>query len=273
MLNSIALQARAIASRPDFTFGDYAELFADLDATVVSEMFGTFLRDILAAPADGEQIYHDELHLASEGDFNLTLKLTGRGRTTELTASEFDMLAINIGDRSVTHDLYRTDIAPEALHRRPAGLAAPEPVAISPYGIGNYRAYTEIADLSGADREVPLLVVHSRARGETTWVFDRRTGAPIGLTDNHLQSSRLRIAARIMGALPGDGSTADVLERLARSDQTHFVRWEAAESIWKIDPVRGTALLRDHLAQDPHPAIREAARKTLANIAAAAGGS
>ena len=90
------------------------------------------------------------------------------------------------------------------------------------------------------------------------------------MTDNHLQSSRVRLAARIMGELQGDPEVVETLDRLARSDYMHFVRWEAAESVYKIDPPRGTALLRDRLVNDAHPAIRKAARATLDNIDAAA---
>jgi hypothetical protein len=72
-----------------------------------------------------------------------------------------------------------------------------------------------------------------------------------------------------MGELRGGPEVVDTLESLARSDYMHFVRWEAAESVYRIDPSRGAALLRDHLVNDAHPSVRKAARATLRNINAA----
>jgi hypothetical protein len=267
MLEHIASLARDMAHRPGFTFEQYGQLFAGQDRASIARLFEGVLREILESSAERDPPYYDQVHLVSEGDFNLTLKVVGRRAEIldHLTASEFDMLAVNLTDEPVTLPVYRATIKLDAMHERPGALAGPEQINIGPYGCHKFSAYAEIADLAAADREAPFFIVHSAARGTTTWVFNRSTGEPLGLTDNHLQSSRVRIAARVMGELGGPG-VVETLERLARSDYMHFVRWEAAEGVYKLDPARGEALLRDYAAAEAHPSIRKAARATLRNI-------
>src|SRR5687767_5844993 len=109
MLGSLIQRARRIALKPDFEFEDYAQLFAGLDRAAVAGMFEEILRAILEAPEGRDQPYDDQVHLVSEGDFNLTLNLVGPGPAPDhVTASEFDMLAINLGDSPVTLPVYRT---------------------------------------------------------------------------------------------------------------------------------------------------------------------
>ncbi|HYP26775.1 MAG TPA: HEAT repeat domain-containing protein [Blastocatellia bacterium] len=273
MLDKMASLARDMARQPGFAFEDYGRLFSGLDRANVARMFEQILREILEATADREQPYDDQAHLVSDGDFNLTLRIVGRPAEIldHITASEFDMLAVNLTGDPVALPVYRTTIDAGSAHERPGPLIGPERVTVGPYGWRKFSAYAETADLAGADREAPFLVLHSRARGTTTWVFSRSTRAPVGMTDNYLQSSRVRIAARVMGELKGGAEVVDTLEGLARSEYMHFVRWEAAESVYKIDPSRGAALLRGHLVNDAHPSIRKAARATLENIDAASG--
>jgi len=271
MLERMVRAARQIAQAPDFTFAHYGQLFAWLQREDVLVLFEQILHEIRDSAAASHSPYLDQVHLASEGDFNLTLKIAGRAgeRGDHLTASEFDLLVVNLSEDPVSLPVYRTTVDVSALHRRPGPLLGPERLTLEPRGCRTFAAYAEIADLAGADREVPLLVVHSLARGATTWVFSRASGESLQTTDNHLQSSRMRMAARAMGELHGGPDVIDTLEQLARSDYLHFVRWEAAEAVYRLDPARGAALLRDHLAHDAHPSICKAARATLDNMASA----
>lgn len=268
MLDEIVRAARQLARSPGFTFEHYGQLFSGLERESVLRLFNQMLREILESAADRDPPYLDQVHLVSEGDFNLTLKIAGRPgeRGDHLTASEFDLLVVNLSDEPVSIPVYRTTLDVDAMHQRPGPVLGPERCIVEPRGCRAFAAYAEIADLACAERETPLLVVHSLARGTMTWVFNRETGEPLGLTDNHLQSSRVRMAARAMGELRGGPDVIDSLEQLARSEYMHFVRWEAAEAVYRLDPARGTALLRDHLAHDAHPSIRKAARATLDNI-------
>ena len=273
MLEDIAELAREAARRPGFTFEHYGRLFSGLERERVARMFDRMMEEILESSEERNPPYFDQAHLVSEGDFNLTLKLVGRREevSEQLTASEFDMLAVNLTDEPVTIPVYRTSIDLGAPDERPGPLEGPELVAVGPYGWRKFAAYAEVADLACADREAPFFVVHSGAFGATTWVFDRSTGEAVSLTDNYLHTSRVRLAARVMGELGDEPEVVTTLERLARSGYAHFVRWEAAESVYKISPARGAHLLSKYLTADAHPLIRKAARATLRNIEAHAG--
>lgn len=243
-------------SAPGATFADLVSLFDDFDRARAARLLNELLAEILDAP-EHEQPYYEHIHIRRDGDCNLQLRVTGKLEPRgPLCLSEFDMLAVNLGDAEVSVPCYRAD---------GRNLHGPETVTLEPYRPMLFLAYRDIVELDAASAEAPFLVLHSLPRGTVTRVFDRDTLEPLHLTDNHLQSSRVQIAAKVLGAI---GSEADAarLELLARSDYLHFVRWEAAESTYALDAERGERLLREHLLHDPHPSIRKAAAATLDNL-------
>jgi HEAT repeats len=270
VLEAIAARVQQIAKTPGCSFEDFSGAFVGWERSTVTLLFNQILEEILEAP-DGGQRYFDQIHLYAGGDFNLTLVQVGRPLElgAQLCASEFDMLVVNLLDDPVSIPVYRADLHIEEIHKRPNRLRPAEQVEIEPYRCHTFKAYAEIADLAAGSREAPFLVAHSRARGTMTWVFDRESLEPVQLTANYLQSSRLQIAVHVIGEMGGPEDIEN-LERLACSDYTHFVRWEAAESVYKLDSSRGTGLLKDRLATDTHPSIREAARLTLDKISGVA---
>ena len=128
-----------------------------------------------------------------------------------------------------------------------------------------FHAYRDIVDLDEAEQKAPCLVIHSLPRGSVTWVYDRESLEPLSLTDNDLQKSRIQLAVRVMGDT-GTEEYVDTLEALAVSDFDHFVRWEAAESVYKLSEQRGVDLLKQHLVNDPNASLAKSARETLVNL-------
>lgn len=271
VLQEIAERAQGVLARAGHTFADFAEAFAGMDRERAARLVNETLGEVLNAPA-GDRRYTDELRLFGSGDFTLTLRVVGGEDVPGvLCASEFDLLVVNLGPDAVDVPLYRAAVDPADTQRRPDALRSAGTARLEPYVPRVFSAYADVAVLGAASAEAPVLVVHSRARGTVTWVFDRATGRPLNLTANHLTSSRVQVAARVLGAI-GTPEHAPRLEELAASDYLHFVRWEAAEAVYRLDPARAERLLEERLAHDPHPAVRGSARRTLENIHALAQG-
>jgi hypothetical protein len=256
---------------PGYEFTHLAGLLDSVDGPWAANLVNEILEDLLAAEVDNEACYFREVDLCAAGDFHLTLTETGtKPPGPRLAASEFDMLVTNLADVALTVPVYRTDIDPERVERRPGALVFDE-VVVAPHGTACFAAYLDIADIGLAAQNVPVLVVHSSPRGVMTWVFERETLEPATLTTTHLQASRLQLAIRVMGELGAGAREVESLEALAASEYLHFVRWEAAQAVYMLDPSRGIRLLEDHLTADRHAGVRKAASASLERLLSAAG--
>lgn len=267
-VNFLSDQASRLMQETDFRFSDFSRLFDGFGHEQACELFNDILSEILnQALKNGKPAYSDQIHLASSGDFNLTLNIVGQKKEAEpvICANEFDMLLVSLLPQAFTIPCFSSDISPGQLYERPGALKKQPPVLVEPFKPVLCHAYRTLLDLDKAEREAPCLVIHSRPRGAVTWVFDEETLDPLTLTDNDLQKSRIQLAIRVIGEMGGK-EYAGTLDDLARSDFDHFVRWEAAESVYKLDEERGIRLLQEYLVKDPSAAIAQAARQTLENL-------
>ena len=263
-------QASEIMCQNQYQFSDFCSLFSQFNHQKASAFFNSILEEILAQKVSGRKsAYSEQVHLYSEDDFNLSLKISGEGHhETDLTicASDFELILVSLAKEPLSVPVYRTTVNPASIYDRPRPLKEPYWLTVEPCRPYLFEAYTEIADLDFADRSEPLLTIHSKSRAPVTWVFDRQTGEPLNLTDNDLQRSRIQLAVRVIGET-GNASHTEILDNLARSDFDHVVRWEAAESLYNLDEEKGLSLLRESLVNDRNPALAQAAKETLENLA------
>lgn len=261
--------ASELMQEKGFQFSDFCTLFSGFNHGEACQLFNNILSDILEqAEKNGKPAYSEQTHLVAEGDFHLSLKMSGEGdrqRDTTLCVSDFDMILINLSSQTVSLPLYRTAIDPACPEKRPNPLQQPCSMDIVPYHPYLFEAFSDTADIDFASMIAPVLVVHSKPRAPVTWVFDRTTLDPLYLTDNDLQRSRIQLAIRVIG---DTGSVRQIatLKQLASSDINHVIRWEAAESVYKLDEQEGIELLQHQLTHDAHPSIAKAARQTLHNL-------
>ncbi|MGW8142511.1 HEAT repeat domain-containing protein [Sphingomonas zeae] len=101
-------------------------------------------------------------------------------------------------------------------------------------------------------------------RGNYEWSFDRATLRPVGHTTLRLPETNLCGILDLL-AMAGNGETIDLIEPLA-FHELHFLRWRAVQAVGALDAERGFRLVQ-RAVDDPHPAVREAARRTLATAA------
>jgi hypothetical protein len=74
--------------------------------------------------------------------------------------------------------------------------------------------------------------------------------------------SRLQMLTTLMGLFDRHDAYETIAELLA--EPQHFVRWHAMRELVGLDHVRALPALRAMAEEDPQPAVRRAARKTLA---------
>lgn len=267
-LSTLTQQANQLTSGQNPYFSDFSRLFEGFNQQKANELFNSILEEILLQKMhDKKPAYSDQIHLIAAGDFNLTLNVIGQRENTDntLCASEFNMMVINMLPETVAVPRYETTIRPSSVYNRPAPLKTLPLQELKPYTPTIFQAYKDIAVLDEAALQAPCLIIYSRPLASVTWVFDRNSLEPLMLTDNSLQRSRILLAVRILGEL-GEQHHIDTLDSLSRSDFDYFVRWEAAESVYKLDEWRGTRLLQEHLVHDNNPEIAKAAKQTLAML-------
>lgn len=268
-VEQLTSQASRLMEQNEFQFSDFCSLFTDFSGEDASHLFNSILTEILSQKTiNRKPSYSEQIHLSSEDDFNLSLKISGEGWQEEdstLCASDFELIVVSLAKETLSVPVYRTDINPESIYDRPASLSPAIHLTMEPYRPYLFEAFTEVIDLDYAERNEPVLIVHSKSRAPVTWVFDRNSGEPLNLTDNNLQRSRIQLAVRVIGET-GQPEHAGVLSKLARSDYNHAVRWEAAESLYKLNEKLGLSLLQDHLVHDHCQDLAKAARQTLENL-------
>jgi hypothetical protein len=98
------------------------------------------------------------------------------------------------------------------------------------------------------------------------WIFDAASRLPTRAVSTDHQTYRMDFAARTLARM-GYTPAASTLEDLYRHP-AHFVRWAAVRELVLLDPERGLKLL-ERASEDPHPHVRNAARRSLENLAAA----
>ena len=268
-VEQLTSQASRLMENNEFQFSDFCSLFGQFKHEDAGRFINSILFEILnQKTANKKPAYSEQIHLSSQDDFNLSLKIVGEGTQEEnstLCANDFELIVVSLAKKALSVPVYQTGIKPESVYDRPEPLLPVIQLTMEPCRPYLFEAFTEIVDLEFAERQEPVLIIHSKPRAPVTWVFDRNTGEPQNLTDNDLQRSRIQLAVRVIGET-GQPEHAKVLSDLARSDYNHVVRWEAAESLYKLNEKLGLSLLQDHLVHDRCQDLSNAARQTLKNL-------
>ena len=110
--------------------------------------------------------------------------------------------------------------------------------------------------------EQPLLVLKftTAAFHVLEWLFHKDSLRPWQANDSTLVSTRLRVAAHLLGRL-AHPSSVEALEFLA-SHPNPTVRWAGIQNLARVSPSEATIRL-NRAVDDPHPHVRRAAVKSL----------
>jgi hypothetical protein len=132
------------------------------------------------------------------------------------------------------------------------------------------RGREQILDWSALDEEGGpgvTLRVNSGPLAPFEWAFDRTTLRPAGLSPIDPIESNVSTIFSLLAAV-GERQSVEYLLPFLESER-HFMRWNAIQAIAALDKDSSIAGLQ-RLADDPHPEVRAAARRSLAQLIAVA---
>jgi hypothetical protein len=162
-----------------------------------------------------------------------------------------------VPDRPVQNDVYDPDVR----------LELRDEFELLPSESLERDGHTDALDWDSQGATGYVLRLHSEHIGHYEWAFDRQTRAPRGVTVVDSYSSQVTTVMQMLTALKTP-VTRDFIETGLASPYFH-VRWETMKMVGQIAPALVPETL-ERLRNDPHPAIRRAAEKTVQTNTASA---
>ncbi len=97
--------------------------------------------------------------------------------------------------------------------------------------------------------------------------FDRRTLEPRGVSSASFHATRVEFLLDVLSHCATHRGV-DAIAGICRESDFHFVRWKAIQTLIDIDLSRGLKELDYAQSNDPHPHVRNAARRSLDALSA-----
>jgi hypothetical protein len=261
-INTLDAMVNSIVNTPNYHFSMLADLAKSLGANEAIDLLNDIVENKEIA-GTYEVLSEDHIYVYRHPEFNLLLRFMGGDEPSSLYCNEFDAFIINPGEHKVEIPSYTCRLDRENVYKGPKGLVEGDRVTIPSGGIYFLQAYSAILDFSRATpADNFLLVAHSEKRGWITWIYDRRSLAPIAPICTDLTASRMQLYVRFLGELKALEAVQS-LETLAKSAFAGFVRWEAVDALRKIAPERCMSLLKHLATHDIDPDIKQAASKSI----------
>lgn len=142
------------------------------------------------------------------------------------------------------------------------GPARPQTVA--PGGTLNIvPGRTIVADMSSKSDTV-VLCLCGTAQYPISWAYDARSGTPVRPHSASMHVTRLEYALAVLSELGGsDRERSVALVTALLEHPTYFIRWRAVHALNALSPEKAFESLKRLASTDPHPHVRDAARRTL----------
>ena len=257
--------ATAITARKGYEFHDLRPV---LEFLIAGDFTRHWLRgrvtQLQRQPAWQNPGGEGELLICSQGEFNLSLKMTGLARSRRgdlLPGNVVDYFMHNPTGSPQSYDEYLEDHSPGNRRLIPLGKGE-----LESGGVRLIRAGESIIDFRRMERGPGMnLILFSATRRHHTTVWDPVTGRARFTASSIPAHSRISLTLRIL-AEAGLPESAPVLEKLFATHPAREVRWGALRAMTDVSPGRLPAMLRQAVRSDPHPHIRNAARKSLENM-------
>lgn len=213
-----------------------------------------------------EVFSEDHVYIARRRDFHLLLRFVHPSNPNRLYCNEYDAFVLNPGHHTISFAQYKVQLDREQMFEEPPPLQRIDDFVLSPGECRLIRAFDTILDFSnptgaGAAHAF-VLIAHSEPRDILTWVFDRASGAPVEAICTDLTASRAQLYVRLLGAMKAQRAVP-TLRHIATSGYTHFVRWEAIESLAQINGEACIETLKYLAENDLDHRIRHTARLSL----------
>jgi hypothetical protein len=257
-------------------FWSARSIFAEMDRSFLNGWAISGVEEIL----DGKEFHafrdRNALTINVTKGYAISLAVIGAQSSGIIGASSNDLflypqhyMARNVGaapialsqyrpDRPMKNDIYDPDVRLELQSKS----------KFAPGESLERNGHTDVLDWDADGATGLVLRLHSESLGDYEWVFDRISLAPKGVTVLDSFSSQVTTAMQMLTALNVPVGQ-DFIEMGLSSPHFH-VRWETIKMINRLAPQQTPEAI-ERLRNDPHPAIRRAAEKTLASGAKPSG--
>lgn len=125
------------------------------------------------------------------------------------------------------------------------------------------RPRRDVVDLAARLEDRLALVLDGPHALTQQWVYARSTRLPVSSVAADPHDARLEAAMRLLRVLGHTGGAPAVLA--LTEHPAHFVRWTAIRHALALDPAQGRLRLAAAV-DDPHPHVRAAARRAMAQL-------
>lgn len=214
----------------------------------------------------------NELRLATFMHCQVALSFIQHGPPNELlTSLASDFVLLNLGPADLlldcfhlpqgwSHEVFDPEVA----------LEEPRAQVLKPGQAKYLDSSSTVPRLSVEPNTAGIFLRISSTRGRSqVWNFRAGDRTAVFPAASMIESSRLKIAANLLGAVAKSSDrvdqTVEVLRDNLISYPEHDVRWAALQNICLIDRVTGEGLLRAAL-RDPHPHVAAAARRSIERL-------
>jgi hypothetical protein len=153
-------------------------------------------------------------------------------------------------DRPVQNDIYDPTVR----------LELRDELELQPGDSIERNGFNDVLDWKAVAGTGFVLRLHSEQVGSYEWAFDRESRSPKGVTVLDSYSSQMTTVMQMLTTLEMPVKR-DFVETGLRSPHFH-VRWEALKMVGQLAPELMPEAL-ERLRDDPHPAIRRAAERTI----------
>ncbi|KND54541.1 hypothetical protein BPUN_4423 [Candidatus Paraburkholderia kirkii] len=250
-----------VMDKKDADFFDLTPLMNDLCRENIIELLNDVLerREITSSY---ELLSEDHIYLHRQKNFHLLMRFIGKSTRNTLYANEFDVFVLNPTTDVIAVPFYECQTNPDNMHQQKK-LRRLDDIKLEPNKPYCFEAYKYILDFEcDTQKDAFVLIAHSEPKGWLTWIYDRESLAPIESISTDLQASRIQLYVRLLGAMKSEQSVP-TLEKLATSNYANFVRWEAVESLSRINPSRCLTVLRQLAANDADHVIQKIAGQSM----------
>lgn len=256
-----------IDPRNEQSFWNCRPAFRELVSTnFMSEVGNAYLRLMLEDPSRSTNTWQvNHLVLIQKPAFSLSLHWSLEREEDDqpsLTTQGAHAMVCPIGKEEMCVDFFRLPTIDLEVFQPRASLKKSHSYIANSGQILDVDGRAWIADIK-RQRNSCLLFFVSAPINTLIWSFDRKTHRPWGVSASSQDLTQIKVALKIISLLKHTDSLEAVC--VLCNHPSHDVRWAAVQTLGAIDSATAKQMLAKAV-KDPHPHVRAAAKKTLAQV-------
>ncbi|MFK2899555.1 HEAT repeat domain-containing protein [Dyella jejuensis] len=248
---------------PSWIFSCKATLCDLCDSGAIEQFINKSLKHLISGPkADDPRWLDTGVTLTSGKTWTLRLTIYDNQASGIYSFPHVGLIR-NLGDVAYSYLLY--ELPKNYINdqfQKEAQLGQSHTIEMPPKGLACIDGRMHALDVS-VNRPSATLRLYAHLPLTLQWKFNRKSLKAEEAFAGQIDSSELVSLTSAIGAIGGACSSL-LLEELAQHP-VHFVRWSAIKNLARLSPTKAIELIRAALV-DVHPDVRNAAKRSIANI-------